>query len=170
MIFFQLIRIAIFACALIGVGPRVATGQMFDLTGTWAGSITCKGVNAGVKEKVKTTPVLQVTQDETRVGVQLDFGGGVVLHYTGLANPDGKKPETKGEVALIRCGTDDQPGNALAPDELGRFTAGTKAPPVVKASLKGTTILTEPDRIGTCAWKWTRIGVVDPALSTECQQ
>ena len=170
MIVLQLIRIALFVCALVGAGPRVATGQIFDLTGTWTGAITCKVVNAGVKEKVVSAPILAISQTGTRVGARLDLGGGSFVHYTGLANPDGKKPETKGELALIRCGTDDLPGSELSPDELGRFSAATKAPPVVKASLKGTTVLTEPDRIGTCAWKWTRTGVVDPGLSTECQE
>lgn len=170
MIVVHLIRIGVITMALLGVGPSVATGQIFDLTGTWAGSITCKALNAGVKEKVTTNPVMTVTQVDTQVGVRLDFGGGSVVHYTGLANPDGKKPETKGEAALIRCGTDDLPDSDLSPDEMGRFTAATKAPPVVKATLKGTTVLTELERIGTCTWKWTRTAVADPGLSTECAQ
>ena len=169
MIVFQLIRIAILAGALVGVGPQVATGQTFDLTGTWTGSITCKLVSGGVKGKVTATPVLTLTQIGTQIGGRLDFGGSVV-HYTGLANPDGKKPETKGEVALIRCGTDDLPASELSADELGRLTAATKALPAVKAKPRGTTVLTEPERIGTCSWKWTRTAAGNPGLSTECQQ
>jgi len=170
VIVFQLIRVALMAAALLGLGPRVATGQDFTVTGTWTGSISCKSFTAGLKETTKVAPVMTVSQVGNEVGVQLDFGGGVFERYTGLANPDGKKPETKGELALIRCGTDDVLGSEQSFDEIGRFTVATKAPPAVKASLKGTTVTARPESVGTCKWKWTRTDVADPGLSTNCQQ
>jgi hypothetical protein len=164
------IRVAVLAAALLALGPRVATGQDFTLTGSWAGSITCKSLDAGVKGTSKVAPVMTVSQVGTEVGVQLDFGGGVVERYTGLANPDGKKPETKGELALIHCGTDDILGGETSFDEIGRLTVATKAPPAVKAALKGTTVTARPESVGTCKWKWTRTGVADPGVSTSCVQ
>lgn len=170
MIVLQLIRIAVMAAALLGLGPRVATGQDVTVTGSWTGTISCKSLSGGLKETTKVAPAMTVSQIGTEVGVRLDFGGGVVAHYTGLANPDGKKPETKGEVALIRCGTDDVLGSEESFDEIGRFAVVTKAPPTVKASLKGTTVAARPESVGTCTWKWTRTGVADPGVSTSCLQ
>lgn len=167
---FDRIRIAALAVAVAGLVPRVALAQSFTATGSWTGSITCKSFDGGVKTTTKTTPVMTVSQVGTQVGVRLDFGGGDVAHFTGLANPDGKKPETKGEVALIRCGTDDIRGSEPSSDELGRFTVATKAPPAVKASFKGTTVVAGAESVSTCTWKWTRTDVADPGLSTSCQQ
>lgn len=170
MIVFQRIRVAVLATALLGLGPRVATGQDFTVAGSWIGSITCKALNGGLKETTKVAPLMTVSQLGTEVGVRLDFGSGVIQHYTGLANPDGKKPETKGELALIRCGTDDILDGDESFDEIGRFTVATKAPPAVKASLKGTTFTARPESVGTCKWKWTRTDVADPGVSTSCVQ
>ncbi len=160
----------VLAAPLLGVAPRIALGQDFSVTGAWTGSITCKSSNAGVKETTKTAPLMTVSQIGTEVGVRLDFGGGVVEHYTGLANADGKKPETKGEVALIHCGTDDILAGEISFDELGRFTVATKAPPAVKASFKGTTFTARPESVGTCKWKWTRTDVANPGVPTSCVQ
>lgn len=164
------IRVVILAASILGVGPRIAAGQDFSVIGTWTGSLTCKSFAGGVKTTTKTTPVMTVSQVGTQVGVQLDSGGGNVERYTGLANPDGKKPETKGEVALIRCGTDDIRGPEASSDEIGRFTVATKAPPAVKASFKGTTVVARAESVSTCTWKWTRTDAADPGLSTSCQQ
>lgn len=168
MILLHLIRIAIFTVTILGLGPRIATGQIVDLTGTWTGSLTCKALNGGVKERTTTKAVLDVTQIGNAVGARLDFGDSVFEHYTGLANPDGKKPLTKGEVALIHCGTDDDPGAKPSFDEVGRFVAVTKAAPTVKASFKGASIAARPESIATCAWKWTRTAVADLGVPTSC--
>jgi hypothetical protein len=167
VILLSLIRIGIFTLMLIGFGPRMATGQTFDLTGTWMGSLTCKVANGGVKERTTTAPLLAVTQSGGAVGMRMDFGAGVVDLYTGLANPDGKKPLTKGEVAVIHCGSDDVLGNAPL-DELGRFAVATKAAPNPKATLKGTSVFAGSERLGTCTWKWTRTALDDPGVPTSC--
>jgi hypothetical protein len=122
-----------------------------------------------VKTTTKTTPVMTVSQVGTQVGVQLDSGGGNVERYTGLANPDGKKPDTKGEFGLIRCGTDSVAAGAAPPtDEIGRFSATTKPAPAIKATFKGTSVFTEAARLGTCTWKGTRTSLTDPGVSTAC--
>ncbi len=167
---FHLLRISIFTAALLGVQSSRATGQVFDLTGAWAGKLTCKAANAGAKETSVATPVLAVTQSGNVVGLRLDFGGGVIAHYTGLANPDGKKPLAKGELGLIRCGTDSLPGGVGPTDEVGRLFAATKAPPAIKATLKGTSVFSEDQRVGTCSWKWTRTALTDPGVETSCPE
>jgi len=165
----HLLRISIFTAALLGVHSSRATGQVFDLTGAWAGKLTCKTANAGVKTVVSTTPAVTISQNGNAIGVRVDFGAGVVEQYTGLANPDGKKPDTKGEFGLIRCGTDSVAGGTVPPaDEIGRFTVTTKPAPAIKATFKGTSVFSEAQRIGTCSWKWTRTAVGDPGVATSC--
>lgn len=168
MILLHVIRIALLAGAMLGVGPRIATGQVFDLSGTWTGSITCKAATAGVKEKITLTPAVTISQIDNRVGVRVDLGSGGVEHYTGLANPDEKKPLTKGEIALIHCGSDDAPGADPSFDEIGRFVAATKEAPVAKASLKGISVFARPESIGTCTWKWTRTALGNPGVPVGC--
>ncbi len=157
---------------LVAMGPAIATGQgtSFDLTGTWTGKIICKTVTAAGKATVVVTPAAAVTQTGSAIGVALDFGGGVVAQYTGLADPDAKKPLVKGEFGLIRCGTDSTADLAEATDEMGRFAVTAKAPPAVKATFKGSTVLAEPGSVGLCTWKWTRTAVADPGVATTCAQ
>ena len=164
----HLLRISIFTAALLGVHSSRATGQVFDLTGEWAGKLTCKRFN-GVKEAFTAEPAIAITQNGNALGLRVDFGGGAVQQYTGLANPDGKKPETKGEFGLIRCGTDSVAAGAEPlTDEVGRFSATTKAVPAIKATLKGTSVFSEAARLGTCTWKGTRTSVGDPGVATSC--
>ena len=80
----------------------------FFIDGTWTGRIKCKGVNGGVKEKLTLPATMRVTQDGLTVGLEVDLGGGQITSYTGVANPDAAKPDKKGELAIIRCRTDDQ--------------------------------------------------------------
>lgn len=145
----------------------------FDPTGTWTGSIKCKSFFAGTKEKFTLTPTMKISQNGLRLDLVLDYGGGDTETYTGLANPDAKKPTQKGQLALTACGTDDLLGNAPTFDELGTMSVATKPPPSVKASFKGTSIfsvgLTFPKtEAGTCKWKWTRKDLIDPGVVTAC--
>jgi hypothetical protein len=154
---------------LVGGQSARASAQLFDLTGTWSGKITCKTASAGLKATIVSTPVLAVSQSGNAIGLALDFGNGTIERYTGLANPDGKKPATKGELGIIHCGTDGVAANAGS-DEIGRLVAATKAAPAVKASLKGRSVFSAPPAIGTCAWTWTRTDAADPGVATSCVQ
>ncbi len=162
----NLIRISIFTAALLGMHSSHATGQVFDVTGEWEGKLTCKRFS-GEKSTFSAEPVVSVSQNGNAIGMRVDFGGGSVQQYTGLANPDGKKPDTKGEFALIRCGTDSVAGGTPT-DEVGRFTAATKTAPAIKATFKGTSVFSEATRLGTCKWKGTRTSLTDPGVATSC--
>jgi hypothetical protein len=164
----HLIRVSLFTAALLGMHSSYATGQVFDLTGEWTGKLTCKRFN-GVKETFSAEPAVAITQNGNAIGLRVDFGGGSVQQYTGLANPDGKKPDTKGEFGLIRCGTDSvAAGVEPASDEVGRFSATTKAAPAIKATFKGTSVFTEAARLGTCTWKGTRTSLTNLGVATGC--
>lgn len=148
----------------------------FFIDGTWTGRIKCKGVNGGVKEKLTLPATMRVTQDGLTVGLEVDLGGGQITSYTGVANPDAAKPDKKGELAIIRCRTDDQVGIDDF-DELGRMSIATKIGQV-KASFKGTSILAgfsdpgpSPAKGYTCKWKFVRTSFDGSAgLDTACDQ
>jgi len=149
------------------VGPAVA----FDLTGTWSGTTTCTSLFQGERFKFKDAPTLQVTQVGDVIGVRADFGGGDVDFYTGHSYQDAKKPDEKGEVALVACGTDSVAGNEPAFDEVGRFTVSTKTGKI-KATLKGLSFFSDPGvaspEAGTCKWALTRTALDNAGISTTC--
>jgi hypothetical protein len=157
------------AAVLCGVaGPAAA----FDLTGTWSGTTSCTSLFQGEKFKFKDAPTLQVTQVGDAIGVRADYGGGDVDLYTGHAYPDAKKPNEKGEIALIACGTDSTAGNGPAFDEVGRFTISTKTGKI-KATIKGLSFFSDPlsmnsPEIGTCKWSLTRTALAGSGVSTAC--
>lgn len=161
--------LALLTLTLIGASGTRAAAQVFDLTGSWTGKLSCKIATAGAKSTTTALPTLAITQADAAIGMALDYGNGTVEHYTALANPDGKKPLTKGELGIIRCGTDSVATN-LPADEIGRLFASTKAPPGVKATLKGQSVFSAPPTIGTCTWKFTRIDLADPSVATSCVQ
>jgi hypothetical protein len=152
---------------LVAAAPAAA----FDLTGTWEGGATCTSFFEGAKVKFKDAPTIQITQIGDAIGLRADYGGGDVDFYTGIAHPDAKKPEEKGELALIACGTDSVAGNPGTFDEVGRFAAKTKVDKV-KATVKGLSFFSDPGaespEAGTCKWKLTRVDTADAGIATEC--
>ena len=168
--------IVLLALAVSGATSAHAGQLRFFIAGTWTGSIKCKGVNGGAKEKLTLPATMRVAQDGLTVGLAVDLGGGQVASYTGVANPDAAKPDKKGELAIIRCGTDDQVGVADF-DEIGRMSIASKIGQV-KASFKGTSILAgfsdpgpAPAKGYTCKWKFVRTTFDgSDGLDTSCGQ
>jgi hypothetical protein len=152
---------------LVSVASQAAA---FDLTGTWTGVRTCKDLDIGTKEKFKDLFTAEITQTGNAIGILMDFGGGPNTPYAGLANFLFAKPD-KGEFAMIHCGTDDVVGNANTYDAIGRMQATTK-PGKVKATIKGTTIFSDPGAaspfLGTCTWKFTRTTPTSTVATTAC--
>ena len=100
----------------------VAPAAGYDLTGTWEGRATCTSLFEGAKHKFADAPSIRITQTDDALGLRADYGNGDVDFYVGVAYPDAKKPDTKGELGLVACGTDDVAGNAGTFDEVGRFS------------------------------------------------
>ncbi len=146
----------------------VSQARAFDLTGAWSGVRKCKDLDVGVKDKFTDPFTAQITQSGNAIGILMDFGGGPNTPYAGLANFLPAKPD-KGELAMIHCGTDDVVGDANTYDSIGRMQVTTK-PGKVKATIKGTTIFSDPDAVsplvGTCTWKLTRTANPGPTTVT----
>jgi hypothetical protein len=163
----KLFRLAVLGAILL---PSAASAAFitYDLTGTWTGTLKCNALIQGAKGKLVETPTMKISQIGLDIGVQLDFGV-TSIFYGGLANPDGKKPEQKGEAALLRCGTSTVLDINFS-DEIARMSASTK-PNKVKATFKGVSILSDvsnPPAHATCKWKWTRTDTADPNVPTQC--
>jgi hypothetical protein len=161
----------ILVAALVTV---VATGRSagaLELTGTWTGTTKCTSFYQGAKVVFGDAPTVQITQDGRTIGVRADFGQGNISFYAGRTHPAVKKPDEKGEIALVACGTDDVLGNDPDFDELGRFTAVTKLAKI-KATLKGVSFFSDPGvalpEAGTCKWKLTRTDTVNMHIPTSC--
>lgn len=161
-------QLATTAAALLALAAPAAA---FDLTGTWQGSSTCTSLFEGEKQKFTDAPAIQITQVGDAIGLRADYGAGDVDFYAGIAHPDAKKPDEKGEIALVACGTDSVAGNAGTFDEVGRFSASTKVGKV-KATVKGLSFFSDPGtaspEAGTCKWKLTRTDALDAAIPTTC--
>lgn len=161
---------------LLAFGASAQAGQpRFAIDGTWTGTIKCKGLFGGAKDKFTVAPTMRIAQSGFDVGIELDYGGGETETYTGLANPGEKKPE-KGELAIVYCGTNDQVGEPDDFDELGRMSISTKLGKVT-ASFKGTTIFSDFSDPGplpaggyTCKWKFVRTSFENGGgVQTSCQ-
>ncbi len=159
--------VGVFVAVVASYGPAAA----FDLTGTWTGTTKCRSFFQGEKLKFTDAPTVQITQNGDLIGVRADYGGGDVDFYAGRAYPDARKPDEKGEIALVHCGTDDIAGNQPDFDEVGRFGAATKTGKV-KATVKGVSFFSDPGvatpEAGTCNWKLTRIDTTNAPVSTDC--
>jgi len=164
---------AIVAVVMLGSAvPSHAGEARFDLDGTWTGTIKCKSFNGGAKDKFTLTPTMRIAQGGLEVGLVLDYGGGDTEQYSGVANPDAKKPFDKGELAIVFCGTNDRVGDPPTFDEIGRITVKAKQGQV-KASFKGTSIFSDPGtgldtEAGTCKWSYKRTSNDPPMLPTSC--
>jgi hypothetical protein len=162
------------ALALALAAPANAGQLAFDINGSWIGTIQCKGLFGGAKDNFTINPVMTISQNGLDLGLVLGSGASNPEQYTGLANPDAKKPDQKGEIAIVFCGTNDLVGDPPTFDELGRMTISTK-PGRVKASFKGTSIFSDFSNPGplpaggyTCKWKYTRTDDTAPGLQTQC--
>lgn len=135
----------------------------FDLTGTWAGRWSCQGYDGSKFRSSSKDSVLRVTQTGSSLAVDLDDG---LYRYNGGAIFDDKSPTTKGEIALVQCGTDNVPfdgpeGEIVRAKVKADAAKGT-------GSLKGVSLVEFSDieitDVLTCKYSYKRISTEDPAV------
>ena len=146
---------------LLGAGIVLAAGPAaaFDINGTWAGKISCKGIFDGEPQTLTTTPTVYV--DDTSV-LQIAVDG---LHFSALAFFDPAKPD-KGEIAVVRCDTTGIRSSDSFGGEFGRLKVSTKAGKT--GSISGTTFRASvllADSLYTCKWSLKRTTTDHPILS-----
>jgi hypothetical protein len=152
------------AGALLVLALTASPLYAFDATGTWAGQFSCKNFD-GTKSTFKMKPsTLLIAQSGS--AVKASMTGAQLLFYSGSAIDDAKKPNEKGEILLIQCGTDDNAGVGLA--EMIR--AAVKADPNKgKGSFSGVSTA-EGDfgggyQFSTCKYKFKRASTATPSVS-----
>ena len=151
--------------------PASAAFITYPIAGTWEGKVTCNELTGGVKSKTVYVATLKISQLGLNFGVEVDYVGGGTAFYGGLETPDGKKPEQKGEAALLRCGSTDVLDASNGAD-IARLKVSTK-PNKVKASMSGLEFFSAPSatpHFGTCKIKFKRTSDVDPGGLTQCGQ
>jgi len=149
--------LAVFAAGFALVaGPAFA----FDINGTWAGKISCKGIFDGEPQTLTLLPTLLI--DDTGE-LQLAVDG---VHYAGLAFPDPAHPD-KGQLAIVRCGTSSTRSSDAFGGEFGRLKVSTK-PSKGTGSLSGATYRASvllATSVYTCKWSFKRMTTDHPTLA-----
>jgi len=149
------------AGALVLLAWMVSPLYAFDATGTWTGAFSCRFFD-GAKSTFKMKPsTLLIAQ--TGSAVKASMTGTQLWFYDGSALNDDKKPNEKGEILLIQCGTDDIAGVGFA--EMMRVAVKTN-PDKGTGSFSGVSI-PEGDFGGgnelvTCKYKFKRTSTAPP--------
>jgi hypothetical protein len=143
-------------------GPALA----FDLTGTWQGKASCKGLADGETFKRSKFEVSAGVSQSGR-DVNINFAGlSFVTGASGIAVPSSKKPE-KGELGFVSCGTEPEPifgvtGRAKVATTPSKGTGTIKFTAVVAGKDIGD--LGVNDAVFTCTGAMKRTATADPAI------
>lgn len=136
--------------------PAVA----LDLTGTWTGRFVCSEFD-GAKGKFPEDATLLISQNGNDLNILwVDVG-----NYSGVAIPDQRKPDAKGEAKMVECDTDADMFDGY--DELARLRAKVNRNRG-SGSLKGESFYAPNAPVaglvaGSCKWSFKRTDTADPA-------
>ena len=144
---------------LIVASPAASQVGTLNLTGNWTGKWTCKAFD-GLKFLIgNKESTMAITQTGTTMNVDIDAGE---LIYNGVVIPDENKPDEKGEVVLVQCGTDNVPGSGASEGEIIRATVKTKLDSAY-ATFKAVSIFeADPPEVATCKYSYKRVDQNDP--------
>ncbi len=149
------------AASMVGLAFAVTPVAAFNLGGTWAGKISCKGIFNSAPQTLSLTPTLLI--DDGGSSLELAVDG---VHYSAVPYPTTGHPE-KGEIALIRCDTNSTRSGGDFGGEFGRMKVGTK-PSTGAGSLGGSSfrasVLISPS-LATCKWAFRRTSTALIGLS-----
>lgn len=93
--------------AALALTLGASTAGAFDLTGTWSGKATCKGLGDGAKFTGKTPILADVSQSGRDVYVMFQ-GFSFLTHAVGITVANAQKPD-KGEAGFVACGNEPDP-------------------------------------------------------------
>ena len=138
----------------------------YDITGSWAGKASCKGLASGQKFATKLDVTAVVSQSDRDLNIV--FGGlSFLSHASGIAIPDGKKPD-KGALGFVSCASRLTPllgitGRATVTTTTGKTKATVKFLTVVAG--KDISELNIGDGAFACTGTLKRTQTTDPMVS-----
>jgi hypothetical protein len=146
--------------SLLAAAAVAPGASAFDLTGSWEGRWSCKGFDGAKFDASNPESTLQITQTGPVLAVREDGG----IPYNGGAIFDTKSPTTKGEIALVKCETDNVP---LGGPEGVIIRAKVKADAEKgTGSFKGLSIVESgAPEVLTCKYVYKRTSTANPAVA-----
>jgi hypothetical protein len=151
---------------VLAFGLAAHPAAALDLTGTWEGKFTCSAWDEGALFRFpQPGQILRISQ--TGSEVRVEWGDPnvltpVLIPISGVAIPDAKSPDTKGEVALADCETSADLVTHYG--ELARYTVRVNREKG-KGSLKGLTIYARPtSEVGSCKASFKLVDPADPGV------
>ena len=148
--------------AATGVLLAATSAAAFDLTGVWQGKISCSGILEGHPRKVSKSPSTMFINESDGLRISVDGIG-----YNGKEIPSLTKP-TRGEVALIRCGSSPTLSGGEFSGEFGRMKVATK-PDKGTGAFRGLSLRTDvvlASSVYTCRWSYKRVSTSAPTLES----
>ena len=149
--------LAALSFGLLASAALAQASHAFDLTGTWSGKWSCQGFDGAPFKSSEKQSTLTISQTGNVIAANIDGG----FSYNGGALPDNGAPDTKGEAALVQCGTDNLPH---AGPEAEILRAKVKVSPEKgTGSFKGLAIIESsfPDVL-TCKYSYKRVDTANP--------
>lgn len=135
---------------------RAPGARAFDLTGTWVEKWSCQGFDGEKFRDANPESTLLVSQRGDALAVRTTG----TLAYNGGAIADSGSPDTKGEIALVQCASDDLP---LEGGESEVLRAKVKVDPDRGTGrLRGLGVALDYPSIRTCAYRYRRVDTADP--------
>ena len=147
---------------VIAVALVPVPASAFDLTGRWVGRISCSGLLEGQPRRIQNAPSTMLVND--RDGLRITVDG---IGYNGEEIPSPTRP-TRGEAAVIRCGSSPTLSGGEFGGEFGRMKVST-APEKGTGSFRGTSIRTDivlASTVYTCRWSYKRVTTEVPPLES----
>jgi len=149
--------LAVVVVATLAAGAPA--GSALDLTGTWEGRQTCKGIEEGEKDRFSCCSTLRITQSGDAVNIRLTPTAGL---YFGRVTAFDKHPH-RGAVIFAACGTD-----STLPEGSEMVFADVSVDPKVgsvKGNLRGSgPFLDDTDVQLSCTWHYKRVDTADPLV------
>lgn len=142
--------IALAFAALAASGAPLSAVAL-DLTGTWTGKYTCTEYDGTLSRFTVRDDVMAISQSGFELAVDSTNS------FSGVAIPDARAPEGRGEAKLASCSTDSLVSNGG--DALARLKAKVDRAKG-KGKLKGVSLYAGPGRVGSCRWSYK---LTDPA-------
>jgi hypothetical protein len=144
---------------LVACAPAASA---LDLTGTWEGKQTCKGLAEGEKVTFTCCEKVEITQSGDTVNIKVNGGADGADFYFGRVTTLTDHPD-KGAVTFVSCPTNNTVPNL---SEMV-FSNVTDDPKVgsVKGTLKGEgPFLETSDEQYVCTWSYKRVNRTDPLI------